>query len=160
MKRAFKRPQTIVYRACRIVAMRLTYTFAQDISFEHSTDVSRPLTEFARSFLTSFEGEGKGRWTGRVGGEFGGAKTFRAGKIVGLDRRHRVLGRTFEDTLEAFFLDEINLVFLERFLEYREVSFVDGKRNCGFYDSLRSRSFSFGRTNNSRCIHEFDEFVS
>lgn len=90
MKRAFKRPQTIVYRACRIVAMRLTYTFARDISFQRSTDVSRPLTEFARSFLTSFEGEGKGRWTGRVGGIGRGsssAKTFRAGKIVGLDRK-------------------------------------------------------------------------
>lgn len=32
MKRAFKRPQTIVYRACRIVAMRLTYTSAQDFA--------------------------------------------------------------------------------------------------------------------------------
>lgn len=47
MKRAFKRPQTIVYRACRIVAMRLTYTSAQDFPTVLPVRVSRrPLTEF------------------------------------------------------------------------------------------------------------------
>lgn len=61
MKRAFKRPQTIVYRACRIVAMRLTYTSAQDFPTVLPVRVSRrPLTEFTPlvPYCWSWAGQG------------------------------------------------------------------------------------------------------
>lgn len=64
MKRAFKRPQTIVYRACRIVAMRLTYTSAQDFPTVLPVRVSRrPLTEFTPlvPYCWSWAGQGGSR---------------------------------------------------------------------------------------------------
>lgn len=66
MKRAFKRPQTIVYRACRIVAMRLTYTSAQDFPTVLPVRVSRrPLTEFTPLVPYSWS------WAGQEGSRRG-----------------------------------------------------------------------------------------
>lgn len=86
MKRAFKRPQTIVYRACRIVAMRLTYTSAQDFPTVLPVRVSRrPLTEFTPLVPYSWSWAGQGSRQGEEleGGSSSVAKkkTFRAGKI-------------------------------------------------------------------------------
>lgn len=79
MKRAFKRPQTIVYRACRIVAMRLTYTSAQDFATVLQVRVSRrPLTEFTPlvPYFACWS------WARRKSLEEGAKKkTFCAGKI-------------------------------------------------------------------------------
>lgn len=71
MKRAFKWPQTIVYRACRIVAMRLTYTSAQDFPTVLPVRVSRrPLTEFTPlvPYCWSWAGQGSRRGEELEGG--------------------------------------------------------------------------------------------
>lgn len=125
MKRAFKRPQTIVYRACRIVAMRLTYTSAQE-TFQPFRVSRRPLTEFT-PLVPHFT---RWSWAGGIGG--GSSSTGRRRRRLARERsdqgRHRVLARDLRHlggqfcnsnylrqvSFVSFILGEINLSFLKR----------------------------------------------